>query len=569
VSERRIQLTPLRRRPAWGNWSIAGLMAARVACAQSSPNARYFDDFWLIMLVIHCVFWIGFTDWIGRDTEKYKLKIGVWAGSSLGLGAIMFAVALGHKIGFVWVGLTLQLGLYAGYVFYRNPRVPTDRRLYTRQHFVFMANRFLLMFRIKKTISEGTEGGGAEAEIVLLRKDGASLDKLAAGGGSHRTSEAVIGIKELIESAVLSRATDIHMEPKEEEFQSRFRIDGILHNVPAYPAELAPPMVSAIKVLSDMDISERRKPQDGTFMGRLGDRTMDFRVSTTPSVHGETMVIRILDRDGGPVSLEKLGFTQRDMATMQKVCNYPHGMFIVAGPTGSGKSTTLYGALSSLDAYQKNILTIEDPIEYRLDNVTQTQVNSRAGVTFASQLRSALRQDPDVIFVGEIRDAETARVALQAAMTGHFVFTTLHANDSITSLFRLIDLGVEPYLISSSLSAVLAQRLVRLLCSNCKEAYVPEPEFLAKIGVKTKREIQLYRAVGCDVCQGTGYYGRIGIFELFELNDAIKDLVRTNPSVQLIRGEARKQGMKRLQEDGLIKVVKGYTSVKELLRVTR
>jgi type II secretory ATPase GspE/PulE/Tfp pilus assembly ATPase PilB-like protein len=244
-------------------------------------------------------------------------------------------------------------------------------------------------------------------------------------------------------------------------------------------------------------------------------------------------------------------------------------MFIASGPTGAGKSTTLYAMISEIDAYQKNIITIEDPIEYRLDNVTQTPINPKAGVTFASSLRSSLRQDPDVIMVGEIRDAETARVACQAAMTGHFVFTTLHANDSVTSLFRLLDLGVEPYFIASSLSAVLAQRLCRVLCPTCKEAYVPEPEFFKSIGLPPGKEIQLYKSVGCEECQGTGYRGRIGIFELLEVTDAIKELLRTTPGVQAITAEAKKTGFRKLHEDGLAKVIKGLTSVKELLRVTR
>jgi type II secretory ATPase GspE/PulE/Tfp pilus assembly ATPase PilB-like protein len=546
------------------------LLAGRSALAQTAAGSgRYFDTFWLIALIGYCIVWIGITDWIGRDTDKFKMRTGVWAGTALAIGTAMLLVSMLTLVGFLFLGLLLQIAHYAAYVIYRNPRVPSNHRLYTRDHFESMWRRLLIALRLRARGADVGEEGGVETEIVLLRKDGATLDKIAESGGSRRASEAVVGIKELLESAILSRATDVHIEPKENELQARFRIDGILHNVPPYPVELAPAMISAIKVLSDMDIAEKRKPQDGTFMARLGDRTLDFRVSTTPSVHGETLVMRILDRDAGLLTMERLGLTQRDMTWMKRIINYPHGMLIVSGPTGSGKTTTLYAAISDLDAYQKNIVTIEDPIEYRLENVTQTQINVKTGVTFANQLRSALRQDPDVIFVGEIRDAETARVALQAAMTGHFVFTTLHANDSITSLFRLLDLGVEPYLISSALSAVLAQRLVRLLCTNCKEAYVPEEAFLKKIGVKTNREIQLYRAVGCDVCQGTGYFGRIGAFELFELNDTIKDLVRTNPSAQLIRAEARKNGMKRLQEDGLAKVLKGYTSVKELLRVTR
>ena len=563
----------------WPAALIAAALAARAAWSQETTGrgfvppegARYFDSFWLFMFTLQCVAWVGVFDWVGRDSSKWKVRPALWTGLAAGMGAGALILTLAAGIGFVFLGMT-GLGVVLGmYVYMRNRVVPGDMKVLTGQH---VRNVFRRMgVRLHLVSEEGGGGGGSGGvdmtEIVLLRKDGTTLEKIAEGRGSMRTSEAVLSVKELVESAVLSRATDIHLEPKEDELQARFRIDGILHNVPSYDRELALPMISSVKVLSDMDIAEKRKPQDGTYMGRLGGRTLDFRVSTTPSVHGETMVIRILDRGVGLMSLEKLGFSVTDLPAVKRIMNYPHGMMVVAGPTGSGKSTTLYAVLSELDAFQKNIVTIEDPIEYRLDNVTQTQVNPKTGVTFASQLRSALRQDPDVILVGEIRDAETARVALQAAMTGHFVFTTLHANDSITSMFRLLDLGVEPYLIASSLSVVLAQRLLRVLCEECKAAYVPDPQFLAKLGVRTDREIELWKAVGCDRCQGTGYFGRIGVFELLELNDVMRDLVRTNPSVQLMGSEARKMGMRKLQEDGLAKVFKGVTSVKELVRVTR
>jgi len=568
----------LGRAPRGGPWPVASaaalamLFASRAWAQDVAPpeGAYYFSTGWLIVLIIYCVVWLGVTDWLGRDAEKLRLRHDVWAGIALAAGAVGVFLFLSVHIALVFVALIGLCTLFCVYAYHRNKTVPPSRRVFTKEHFEQIVTQIGMKLKLVKEGSVRTQSrGGEDIEIQLLRKDGATLEKIAEGRQSAGLSEAVVSITELIESAVLSRATDIHLEPKEGELQARFRIDGILHNVPSYPPQLAAPMISSVKVLADMDITERRKPQDGTFMGKLPDRDLDFRVSTAPSVHGETMVIRILDRAMGLLSVEKLGFTSTDLARARKVINYPHGMMIVCGPTGAGKTTTLYAMLSELDAFQKNILTIEDPIEYKLENVTQTQVNPKAGVMFANTLRSSLRQDPDVIMVGEIRDAETARVALQAAMTGHFVFTTIHANDSVTALFRLLDLGVEPYLIGSSLSAVLAQRLVRVLCSECKEAYVPEPEFLAKIGVRTQRQIQLYKPVGCDLCQGTGYYGRIGIFEFLEVNDVIRDLIRSNPSVQLIKAEARKMGMRSLQQDGLAKVLKGVTSVQELVRVTR
>jgi len=539
---------------------------------EMAPEGRwFFSHFWLFTLMLYSGVWLAVFDWLGRDAERVHLNRTLWASLGAALGFFGALLILFVSRYFAFLGIVLLGGLFVGYVVRRNAVVPPEQRVFTTDHLAYLVKRIGARLHIVPEAGPRLPATAGEdvTEIVLLRKDGTPIEKIAEDRVTERASEAVLSIKELIESAVLSRATDIHLEPKEKELQVRFRIDGILHNVPSYPVEQAAPMISCVKVLSNMDIAERRKPQDGTFMGKLRDRTLDFRVSTAPSVHGETMVIRILDRNVGLIRLDKLGMSARDLEVVRRIINYPHGMMIVSGPTGSGKTTTLYAAIQELDVFQKNIITIEDPIEYRLENVTQVQVNPKANVTFASALRSALRQDPDVIMVGEIRDAETARVALQAAMTGHFVFTTLHANDAITSLFRLLDLGVEPYLIASSLSAVVAQRLVRVLCPECKAPYVPEPEFLEKIGVRSKQPIQLFKSVGCEHCQGTGYYGRIGIFEVLELNDAIKDLVRTNPSLQLITQEARKLGMKRLQEDGLAKVLKGYTSVKELVRVTR
>jgi type II secretory ATPase GspE/PulE/Tfp pilus assembly ATPase PilB-like protein len=556
--------------------ATALLAAALPASAQTTvmvgdpARGRYMSGFWLFMLFLYCLVWIAVYDWVGRDSEKLKMPSHFWAGAAMIVGFVGIIMMVVVSMGFVFTGVVGLIALFSVYVYKRNLIVGPEQRIFTRDHFNYLFRAFTerLHLRGKAGAMIQAKTSREDATVIdLLRKDGTSLDKLTSS--KTGTSEAVVAIKELMESAVLSRATDVHLEPKEGEFQARFRIDGILHNVPSYPHNMAPPMVSSVKVLSDMNIAERRKPQDGSFMGKLGERTLDFRVSTTPSIHGETMVIRILDRDSGLIRLDKLGMLQDHLEKLGRIIHAPHGMMIVSGPTGAGKSTTLYAVLSEIDAFQKNIITIEDPIEYRLDNVTQTNVNVKAGVNFASQLRSMLRQDPDVIMVGEIRDAETARVACQAAMTGHFVFTTLHANDSITTLFRLLDLGVESYFISASLSAVLAQRLLRVLCPTCKVPYVPEPEFLKKIGVPPERQLTLYKAQGCEECQGTGYRGRIGVFELLDVTDTIKDLIRTNPGIEAITREAKRSGYRKLHDDGLAKVIKGVTSIKELIRVTR
>jgi len=581
VSRNVLQYLSRANRSAWRVRLYAAALAIVFGCAIPASaqttvyiegGGSYFHHAWLILLIIQCTAWMSIYEWIGHDCEQLKGRRSFWCTLVMSVGAAGTAFMLLIAKGFVFTALIGLAAVFVIYVWKRNLQVPPERRVFTPAHFSYMARTLAERLHLRKSagamIQKGMRGETAP-DIVLLRKDGTTLEQLAGSSGAAETSDAIMAVKELIESAALSRVTDIHIEPKQSELQARFRIDGILHNVPSYPQELALPIVSAIKVLCDMDIAKKRTPQDGTFMGRLANKVLDFRVATSPSVHGETMVIRILDRSVGLLSLEDLGLPSRYLDTVRQVTQSANGMLIASGPTGSGKTTTLYSLLGELDAFQKNIVTIENPIEYRLDNINQTQVNPKAEVTFATALRGFLRQDPDVIMVGEIRDAETAAVALQAAMTGHFVFTTIHANDSITTLFRLLDLGVEPYLISSSLSAVLAQRLLRVLCPVCKAPYVPQPQFLKKIGIKPSEELELYKAQGCDECQGTGYKGRVGIFEVFEVTDAIRELIRTNPSIQLLKEEARKNGWRTLQEEGLQKVIDGDTSIKELVRVTK
>ena len=550
--------------------SSEGAATAESVEEDAVPRTPYVSPIAVICVTLVVMVWLGLIEWVTIDARKAKAKQDLWNSLLLIVGLVGMVLTFATSWLFSLMTLPAVIGVFTAYAIKRNQLVAPEERLFTRKHLAFLLAAALSKIGIK--VSQQALAGDRqdEPEIELLRKDGQSLDALSAGsrapGGA---SEAILAVKEIIESAVLSRVTDIHIEPKEQELQVRFRIDGILHNVPSYPKELAPPMISALKVLAEMDIAERRKPQDGGCMGRLADQEYDFRVATTPTVHGETMVIRILDRDQGLLRLDRLGVDQQRMDELRRIVNAPHGMMIVSGPTGSGKSTTLYACLLEIDAYQKNIMTIENPIEYRLDNITQTQINPKAGVTFSGQLRSLLRQDPDVIMVGEIRDAETARTALQAAMTGHFVLSTVHANDAVSTLYRLMDLGVEPYLISSSLTAVLAQRLVRVLCETCKQPYTPKPEFLKKVGLSPNRVHEFFRAEGCEECQGTGYYGRVGLFEILELNDAIRDLMRGRPSLQVLKAQGRKAGLVTLQEDGLKKVVQGVTSVKELIRVTK
>jgi type II secretory ATPase GspE/PulE/Tfp pilus assembly ATPase PilB-like protein len=382
----------------------------------------------------------------------------------------------------------------------------------------------------------------------------------------------------MVYEAIQLRATDIHMEPTKEEMQVRLRIDGILQSSDPFSRAMGDAVINIFKVLSNMDITEKRKPQDGSFSALLGDGVIDFRLATAGSVVGEKLVMRILDKSNQITKFAQLGMREKLREQIGEVASLPHGMFIVCGPTGAGKSTTLYACLNQIDRYQKNVITIENPVEYQLENVTQIEVNPKAGKTFASELRSILRQDPDVIMVGEIRDQETAEIACQAAQTGHLVFSTVHANDTVTALIRLIDLGVSPTTLSSAISAILGQRLVRVLCPECKVRYKPNPELLRKANLPADKIKFFHRPPEpgedgkrekCAHCGGTGYHGRCGIFELLVINDTIRDMIRENPNPTALRQEAVKNGMKYLQEDGLRQVIEGKTSIQELLRVSK
>lgn len=371
----------------------------------------------------------------------------------------------------------------------------------------------------------------------------------------------------VILQAVKDRASDIHIEPEENRLAVRFRIDGILHEVFSPPKHLEPALMSRIKVLSKMDIAEKRKPQDGRFNMKALDRDIDMRVSTFPTIYGENIVIRILDRGAVLLGLDKIGFSSGTQKEFEKLIKYPHGIILVTGPTGSGKTTTLYSALSTIDSEEKNVITIEDPVEYHLGRIRQSQINPKAGLNFATGLRSILRQDPDIIMVGEIRDKETAEISVQAALTGHLVFSTLHTNDAAGALSRLIDMGIEPFLISSSIIGILAQRLVRKICDKCKEEYAPSDDILKVLGLSGKKGI--FKGKGCDLCKNTGYKGRIGIFELLIVNDQIKKLVADKVPSDIIKKKAIEMGMKTLRDDGLDKVLKGITTTEEVIKATQ
>ncbi len=373
----------------------------------------------------------------------------------------------------------------------------------------------------------------------------------------------------LVMQAIRDGASDIHIEPDRNILRMRLRVDGILHEVPSPPKSLQSAVISRIKILSNLDIAERRIPQDGRFQIKIEDREVDIRVSIIPTIYGEKVVLRLLDTKNILLRLEELGLAEELLKSYQQLIRRPYGIILVTGPTGSGKTTTLYASLGRINSGEKNIVTIEDPVEYHMELVQQMQVNPKIGVTFASGLRSILRQDPDIIMVGEIRDTETAEVAIQAALTGHLVLATLHTNDAPSAVTRLIDMQVEPFLISSSLVTVIAQRLVRKVCDSCRESYEPTKEMLEKLGMTSNKQPTFYRAKGCKRCLETGYKGRVAIFELLVPDEEIRNLIVAKASSEKIRKSAQTQGMKGLREDGLQKVALGVTTVEEVLRVTQ
>ena len=378
-------------------------------------------------------------------------------------------------------------------------------------------------------------------------------------------------VNHLFSQAVKSRASDIHVEPYQQNLQIRFRLDGVLYNILTLPRRLHAAVVSRIKVMARLNIAEKRLPQDGRIDLKIGERLVDVRVSCLPTAFGERVVLRLLEKSGKLLSMEEIGLSRGALGEMKRLLRISHGIVLVTGPTGSGKTTTLYAALSHINSPDKNILTIEDPIEYQIDGIGQMQVNPKINLTFANGLRSMVRQDPDVILVGEIRDLETAEIAIQAALTGHLVFSTLHTNDAASAVTRLIDMGIEPFLVSSAVESIVAQRLVRLVCQRCREAYEPDEAELAELGIKltSTRKIRIYRAKGCPACLETGYRDRTGIYEFLRMTEAIKGLVLKTSDSNQIKKAAVAQGMKTLRDDGIRKVLEGRTTVGEVLRITQ
>jgi len=429
-------------------------------------------------------------------------------------------------------------------------------------------------YRTEVNVTEAVAGVMKDLdEATITLTQGGSEDNITIEQLKELSGEApVVRLANMIISrGITDKASDIHIEPAKDGLRIRYRVDGILSDGMTLPKKAQASITSRIKIMADMDISEKRAPQDGRISATIEGRPYDFRVSTLPAVFGEKIVMRVLDKSNISVGLHKLGLLPYTFEMFESMIQRTYGIILVTGPTGSGKSTTLYSVLAKLNSGEKNILTIEDPVEYELSGITQSMVNNRAGMTFASGLRSMLRQDPNIIMVGEMRDQETAMIAIEAALTGHLVLSTLHTNDAPGSVARLLDMGVESFLIASSIAGVLAQRLLRTVCVKCKEPYAPPKDALKRLGMNLdildKSEVTFFRGRGCDGCKGTGYKGRIGVYELMPVNDKVRELILARASSYAIREAAIEAGMRTLKDDAMEKILLGITTLEESLRV--
>tara|TARA_R110002095_G_scaffold179193_3_gene156572 strand:+ start:31251 stop:33026 length:1776 start_codon:yes stop_codon:yes gene_type:complete len=541
-----------------------------------ASSQGFYLHFWkLLLVVLLFLLWAKTSYWVDEDSRGLKTDTEFWSSIVLvagGLGFLFVFCMPSFLLGFFV--LMLAYGTPLGmYIRERNAKVPASSRVMTPDHIQNLTLRYLARMGIRI--------GGTKTQQAAVGPDIRFIGKSSTGRGDDpsssrrvENSRGFLAAKELVYDAVMRRATDVHLEPKEDEVGVRLRIDGVMYPTEGFDRSIGDAVLNILKVLGAMDITEKRRPQDGSFRAIMPDREIDFRLASQGTRHGEKMSLRILDQTNSIASLSELGIRKQLVDKLCSIVKQPHGLFLCCGPTGAGKSTTLFAALHEIDPYQRNIITVEDPVEYRIDNVSQIEINQKAGQTFAESLRSILRQDPDVVMIGEIRDAETARIACQAANTGHMVFSTIHANDTFTALYRLLDLEVEAFMLASSLSALLAQRLARRLCPECKEAYQPNPEFLKKANLPPEKVKCFYRQpknpeIVCPTCGGLGYKGRISVVELLDFNERMRDMIRDTTGMSQLKAQARKNGMLYMKEEGLRLVVKGVTSIDELLRVVK
>jgi type IV pilus assembly protein PilB len=432
---------------------------------------------------------------------------------------------------------------------------------------------------IERLYGSTTQAGSSMLDVMAALEDSDTLAALEGRGESidleqlaaaSEDNKVVKLLNLVLLQAIKDKASDIHFEPFEEEFRMRYRIDGVLYEMVPPPPHLALPIVSRIKVMANLDIAERRLPQDGRIELTVNRNPIDLRISVLPTMYGESVVMRVLDRSNVELAIDRVGLRDDELGTMNELIRRPNGVVLITGPTGSGKTTTLYAALSALNEPDTKILTAEDPVEYDIDGLVQCQVNTDQELTFARLLRSFLRQDPDTILVGEIRDLETAQIAIQAALTGHLVFSTLHTNDAPSTVLRMIDLGVESFLITATVEAIVAQRLVRRICLKCKQQYTPSESELMELELRPEDVVgqSFFRGAGCESCNGSGYKGRLALFEIMTMDDALRELIMKQASTALLRTECRKRGMRTLRESGLLSIFDGRTTIDEVLRET-
>jgi general secretion pathway protein E len=425
---------------------------------------------------------------------------------------------------------------------------------------------------LERLYGGGKSSMGQIVDNISTRDDDQEIDDIAHLKDLASEAPVIRLVSLLLTKALEQRASDIHIEPFENRLIVRYRIDGVLHEVESPPRRLSAAVISRVKIMSSLDIAERRLPQDGRIKLRVQGKEIDLRVSTVPTMHGESVVMRILDKGGVPLNFESLGFEGEPLRKFIQVLDMPHGILLVTGPTGSGKTTTLYTALDRLNNPDVKIVTVEDPVEYQMPGINQIQVKPQIELTFANALRSIVRQDPDIIMVGEIRDLETVKIAMQSALTGHMVLSTVHTNDAPSTVNRLLDMGAEDYLLTSTINGILAQRLVRTLCPKCRQPYTALPEVVDQMNLRRYSptgEVVLYKPVGCSECAGTGYWGRICIIEMMVMTDHIRSLIMRHANAGDLRVEAVKEGMETMFENGLRKALAGVTTIEEVLRVTR
>jgi type II secretory ATPase GspE/PulE/Tfp pilus assembly ATPase PilB-like protein len=536
---------------------------------------EYLSRIALILFIGLFAAWMAICRFVDEDARGLKVRPEFWNTILVIAGVAGFLIAFASPFSLLGVvSVLLTAGVPFGlYVYERNQRVPESSKILTPQHIRGVVTRWAARVGIKLGRRDGADEA-AGPPIEFIGKSDASGKADRGRTRQVENSKGYMAAKELVYDAILRRSTDIHLEPKEDEMSVRLRIDGVMYPTEPFDRVIGDAVMNIFKVLGGMDITEKRRGQDGSFGARLEGRAIDFRAATQGTRHGEKLSLRILDQSTSVNSLAGLGMRKKMQETLRQIVHQPHGLLLSCGPTGAGKSTTLYASLRDVDAYQLNVITVEDPIEYKMANVNQIEINTKAGQTFASSLRSILRQDPDVLMIGEIRDGETATIACQAANTGHMVFSTVHANDSITAVFRMLELGVEPFMVANSLSAVLGQRLVRRLCKECREAYKPDRAVLERLEIPSDRIDQFFRPPGstsemCPECNGLGYVGRTGVFELLVINDELRDLIRDKAAASKVKLAAKRNGMLTMKQEGIRLLAQGITSVEELERTVK